>query len=308
MEEVTQETVETPQESTAPVEAPQETTETPVEASTEETPYEPNYKYNIKDQEFEMDEWSRPLIKDKDTEAKFRDLYTSSRALDTVKESRDRLQSEYEQVNGSYKELTDSLDILRGHVKNNDYQSFFQALGIETKTVQNWMLQHLQAEQMPPEQQQQYNQHLDAVRRATELERENQHLTAQQEQFAVQQREHELSQALQEPQVNQLMRDYDARQGRVGAFREEVLTYALGKYNATGEDVSAQDAVMAIAGFMGVNNQVGAQTPQAQPQVVAPQNNPTIPNIQGRNTSPVRKAPKSIEEMKEMYEQRFGSD
>jgi hypothetical protein len=61
---------------------------------------------------------------------------------------------------------------------------------------------------------------------------------------------------------------------------------------------------MQLIGFNGN----GAGTPPAQPQAVAPEQKPVIPNIQGRGTSPVRKVPKSIDDMRAMYDEKYGND
>jgi len=308
MEDMETQSAEAPQE-TAETAAP----ETPAEATpdvaaaieSEATQYEPNYKFNVKDQEMEFDEWSRGLIKDKDTEEKFRDVFTKAYALDGIKESREKLQGEYESVHSHYKEINDSINILRDHVGNRDFDSFLKALNIPKEWVQQWMYQDLQRGQLPAEQQAQYDQGLQARREAAELRRTNEQLTAQQEQMQRQAVEAELQAELQAPEVNQFMRDFDARKGQVGAFRETLRAYAIGQYHATGRDLTAKEAIGELMSF--ASNQVGAQTPQAQSQVVAPQQKPVIPNIQGRNSSPVKKAVRSIEELK-AYAKEFTAE
>jgi len=312
MEDMEIESTETSQE-TVETTAPETPVETASEVATETqgtdgevTEYAPNFKFNIKDQEYEMDEWVRGMVKDKDTEDKFRDVFTKAYALDGIKESREKLQNEYEGVNKNYSEINQSLDILRDHVGNKDFDSFFKALNIPKEWVQQWMHQDLQRGQLPAEQQAQYDARLNAVREATELRRTNNELTQQHEAFQRQAQETELQTALQEPTVNQVMQNYDRKIGQVGAFREKVVAYAIGQYHATGRDLTAKEAINEIMSFTNVHQAGVGQTPQAQSQVVAPQNKPVIPNIQGRSSSPVKKAPKSIEELKAQVKQMYG--
>lgn len=292
---------EAPQAPVTEQAAPQEATGT-VEATTEAPQYVPDFKYKVKNEEFEFDEWAKPFIKDKSVEDNFRNLYSQVKAFETVKEARDRIQSQFEDVNGNYSEIMNSIDVLRDHVRVNDFESFFKDLGIPIERVQQWMYQHLQAGSLPPEQRNQYVQSLNATREANQLRRENLELTTRQEEMQVQAREAELDRVLQDPQVNELMQSFDRKIGRVGAFRNEVVNYAAGRSYTTGEDLTAQDAVNAIVAIMGGH---GAAA-QAQPQVVAPQSKPVIPNITGNNASPVRKAPKSIDEMRQFAKEKYG--
>ena len=271
--------------------------------------YVPDLKYRIKNNEFAFDEWSHPFIKDKETEENFRQLYTAAKALDGVKESRDRIQSEFDQVSTSHREVLDSISRLRDTVQNRDFENFFKQLNIPKDWVQKWMVQDLQRAQMTPEQREQYDQRWSTVREASDLRRENEYLSQQNEEMTAQAHERELDRVLQDPSTNQFMQSYDARQGRVGAFRDAVINYAVGHYQASGTDMTAQEAVSAILSFSGAQpQQAGAAAPQAQPQVVAPQQKPVIPNIQGRSSSPVKKVPKSIEELRRQVHERFGDD
>lgn len=288
-------------------EAPVNTEAEPTEAGEGEIQYAPNLSYNVRGEEKQFDEWLAPVITSKEQEDAIRDLYTKANGLDILKSSFEERQTQYDEVSGKYNTIQENIKVLQDYVSNNDYGKFFESLNIPKEAVQKWMLSELNYQQMDPEQKQAYDQHWNTVRTNAELARENEQLSTQFQEFQVQQRENELNQILTTPEVNATMQAFDQRMGRVGAFRDEVVRRAQAEAQLTGNDIPAQDAVNQLMQLIGFNGN-GAGTPPAQPQAVAPEQKPVIPNIQGRGTSPVRKVPKSIDDMRAMYDEKYGND
>jgi hypothetical protein len=51
--------------------------------------WKPSFKFKVKDKELEFDDFVKPIIKTKDLEQKFKDLYEKAHGLDEVKTSRE---------------------------------------------------------------------------------------------------------------------------------------------------------------------------------------------------------------------------
>jgi hypothetical protein len=157
---------------------------------------------------------------------------------------------------------------------------------------------------MPPEQRQRIDQEYETRQRLEYFERANQELLQAFQQTQTQQRTAELNGYLQRPDVAAAAQAFDQRAGREGAFREEVIK--RGQYYARlpePVDIPVEQAVSEILRYVGPMN---APQPQAEAQMeapapqaaVAPAPKPVIPNIKGRGTSPVKKAVKSIDDLR----------
>lgn len=184
------------------------------------------------------------------------------------------------------------------YLKHGDFDSAFEILGLTEDQIIKYALNKVQYKQMSPEQRAAYDSQLSNTRRMMALEAENQELSQSYQSFAVQQREGEVEMVLSRPDVSSVVQAFDQRVGRPGAFRDEVIK--RGKlYAHQGYDAPAQQVIGELINLVG-----GVPTPQQTIQQGMGQQprqaKPTLPNITGKGTSPVKKIPKSIDDLRKL--------
>jgi hypothetical protein len=302
---VSQQTPETKSESTGGVQPGDATpggVGESIEAKKPETPaYNPSFKFKVLDKEKEFDDWIRPVVKDADTEKKVKELYEKAHGLDSVKQDRETLRTELASAKERLTNTDKAIQTISEYASQRDWDSFYEALGIPKQEVLQYALNLIQREQMPPEQKAQWEASRRAQQEARYFQEQNQQLQQSQQQFQVQQREFELSQELSKPEVSAVVEAYNAGMANPSAFRQLVVT--IGKaHAASGNDIPAAQAVQeAVRQLRAVNPQLGAMSAAQETQkVVAPSSKPTLPNIQGRGTSPVKSTVKSLDDIRNL--------
>lgn len=265
-------------------------TETPATTATAESTWQPDYKFKVLDKEHEIDEWVRPAVKDADTEKKIKEIYTKAYGLDSIKGQRDTLSMELNDYKAKYTETEKALGTLGDHLRSNDFDSFFEDLNIPKEKILQYALTLVERQSMPPEQRAAYEQSKQAQQQARYYQEQNAQLQASQQQFAVQQRTFELDNVLASPELSGLVNAY-------GLERFKSKCIEKGQFYAyKGNDRSAQEIALAVAAdIRDVNPNYGM--PQAT-QVVQASQKPVIPNIQGRGTSAVKSAPRSLDDIR----------
>lgn len=295
---------------TAPTEAPKEASAVaapvvPTDKAVTEVPaYTPNFKYKAYDKEGEFDEFLRSVIKDKKTEEKIRDLYTRAEGLSEMKPRHEKTVGELARLRDEYNPIKQGIETLKQHVANKDFDAFFRDVNIPSEWVMQWVAQKLQYENLSPEDKKRYDDAIELRRQNSQLMKEREEFGTQAQNYQSQLKEFELNAILQAPETNQFMQEFDARQGKVGAFRQFVAQHAYATEMATGRDVSAKEAVDAVMALIGrpaaapAAVQPAAQETQTQPK-------PVIPNIKSRGGSPVKKHAKTLDELRAYAQERI---
>lgn len=283
------------------------------------SPYTPNYKFKVLDQEKEFDEWAKKAITDAQMEKQVRQLYEKAHGLDFVKNDRTRLRSELEKVSQEHTGLRKSIDTLSGFVQKGDFLSFFEALKIPEQQVFKWVHDRIQFLQKPAQEQQVYNQARMESQRVQTLMEQNQQLQTMAQQYAVNMRMQEMDSYLTRPELADFANRYDSHLGNPGAFRRAVVE--RGQYHAltTGKDIPVTQAINEVLQILGAippktaaapaqAAQPAAQAqPEGTPQPQAPavaEKKPVITNVQGRGgASPVRKVPKTLADLKKLADE-----
>lgn len=270
--------------------------------------YTPNYKFKVLDKEQEFDEWLRPVVKDADTEKRVRELLEKAHGLEHVKAERQKFREQATNIEGQYTALSKGLDYLSGMVEKGDLHGFFKELSIPEDKILQYALSRVKYREMPPEQRQQIDAQNESQQRLEYFERANSELLNAFNEQRTQQRASELDGYLGRPEVSQAISQFDQRIGQPGAFRDEVIR--RGQYYASlpnPQDISVEQAVREVMMLAGVQAAQDAQASQGQapqaamqaaPQAVQQTQKPVIPNIKGRGTSPVKKAVRSIDDLR----------
>jgi hypothetical protein len=276
----------------------------PVEAegAVEEEAYTPNLKYSIKDKEYEFDEWARDHIVDKETEDKFRDLFTKASGIDEIKTDRDQYKESYATTKEKLEVLDQQLAQLGTYISNKDYGSFAKALQIPKEDLIQFAIEELKYQELPPEQRQYIDQQRQERERLASLEYQNQMLSQQSQQMVQERALSELNMELSKPEVSQLAQEYDARVGQPGAFRQEVINRGAYHEAVNKKVITAGQAVNEVVNLLGGSIKPQADSaPSQQPssqRTVAANQKPVIPNIGGSSgSSPSGKVYNSIEDL-----------
>lgn len=261
--------------------------------------FTPNYKFTSLDKEFEFDEWAKPLVTSKEVEDNLRKLYTERAGMDHIKAGRQEFATKAQEFEKKYTEQTEALKELGSYVQKGDYDSAFDAMGISKDSILKYAIELAKREQWTPEQKQQWQASREAEVHKVQQSQQAQEFEARQQEFEVQKRTWELDQVLTAPQVTDAQSHYDTALGRQGAFRDFVIQIGQ-SYAARGQDIPVQQAVGEalnhIKPFIGGVSQ-GQQAAPAQ-RIATPNTKPTIPSVEGRGVSPVKKAFTSFDEMK----------
>lgn len=278
------------------------------DANPEQPAWTPSYEFTVKDKKLQMDELFKPLIKSKDVEAKLKELYEKAHGLDEVKTSRETFKERATAAETKYQQTEQNLKMLGDVVKKGDFSTFFEVLNIPKQQILNYAIQELKFLELPAEQQAAIEAQRQQQQQFQYAQQENQTLQQQMQNMVVQQARQELNFETSKPEVQNAAQAFDARVGKQGAFMSEVIK--RGQYYEAVHKTSppAQQLVNEVLQFVGMsaaNPQVQA-TPQAIPsQGVVPNSPlPVIPAFNGSvSKSPVRKAPSSIQDLREMRKQ-----
>lgn len=276
------------------------------ESVTPEAPaYTPNYKfkYAVEGQpsvEKEFDEFVRLGIKDKETEEKARELYAKAYGLDFVKPKYEEYKKNYPELESKYKQLDGTVSEILEYKDKGDLDTFFKALRLPEEQVAKWMLEKIKRMELPPEQQQMYNQFEETKRQNQLLQRQFQELNGMTQNQAVQNRTMELETNLQKPEVNSFVSAFDTARGKQGAFRQEVQECGLYEWKVNGVDISASEAISRV-----MSRYNGMITPQISgensQQPAVEKQLPVIPRLNGTAVSATGKRPRSIDDLRKKY-------
>jgi hypothetical protein len=260
----------------------------------------PNYKVKAYDNEYDIPEDFRPYI-NQDNEKKFKEVFERSFAFDTIKQKYKDAHSKYQDVNGRYETISKNLDKLSKYVQSGDFDTFFNTIQIPEAEIQKWIYNKLQIQSLPQEQQQLYTKNSEYQKQLLSMQEQYEEMQQKLGEFeeykasqAVQQRYSELDSAINSSEYKSLAESYDARVGQPGAFKNEVILRAAAIANATGKDLSVQEAVQEFAKLVAWNQQNQATG------VAQKGSRPTLPSVSGKASSPVAPQVKSIEDLKRL--------
>jgi hypothetical protein len=265
--------------------------------------YTPNYKFKAWGKEFEMDKFFHPMLKDADTEKRFKELHEKAFGLDHLLPQHKEIRDRHNELNTKHGQIMEALSTSQQFLKQGDLSSFFDSWKIPREQVAKWILDQVEYEKLAPEQRSRVDAQRDAQIRAMELEKHNQSLSEQYSQLAVQTRTMQLEQAMSQPDIRTVAQVYDQRMGQPGAFKNEVINRAAMAYQSQGVDLTAEqaahDTALAVARIMVGQQQAedSGQTQQTQQQQARP---PVIPNISSKGGSPAKRSPKSLDELRKI--------
>lgn len=285
---------------------PEATTETMAAAA--DTPSWDNFKYSVRDQEKEFEDWAKPYIKDEESYKKFQDLFTAKEGISLAKDERDTVQTKLNDLN-------ESLATVGGHIRNGDVETFINTLGLDKKLFIDYAIKELKYAEMSHEERAQVDADKMQTQRFNQMEFQNQQMQQRLQEQETAHKKLELDGVLSAPNVQNLANEFDGRVGRHGAFRNAVIERGIYHHAINKVTLSAQDAVNDAISHLGlsvgtVDQSTNVHNVGTQPRTTVKQQKTkaTIPNVQGRGTSPVgSKLPSSLDDLRRLHASRYGS-
>jgi len=295
-------------------EIPSKGTQEEVPASTEEetpaeeTPeFEPNYKYKVMDEEREVPEFLRSSITDEETQKSVLDILTKANGIDAIKASRDHNKEQLEDLTKNYETITGVVHKAQQAYERGDIEGFLKAVGAKEEKVLQWVVDRVKYNQSTPEEQQVFDRDRTNQQTNWDAESTNQKLQTRLEQQTQAASLRELEFTLDGANTKQFAESYDSREGgKRGDFRNVLLEEGnLEFYRSAGKttltmDAAAEKAIQKLS--------FGMPTPPkpGDPVKEITEHKPVIPNIVGKTVSPVKKGVTKVDDIKKIYEQKYG--
>lgn len=324
----------------AAAEAPQTTTtETPPPptppAAVTPPAFTPNFKFKVMDQEHEIPERFRELIKDATTEKEVREIFEKAFGLDHQKPKYEQLKTKHSEVERNFNDVLGAVQDLRsvyqqavgtGNLLLLD--DFFDRLKIPDQVILQYALAKVQYGELDPEARKAYDQQVFAQKRLLDLEKQNQGYSQQAMSAATHAKGALLDSCLARPDIQAIAQAFESAPGRKpGDFRKSVCEH--GEYvwfKTNGQmDLSPEEAIQQVMQRFGVSapqpgsQQVSIPNTAANPTTTAPQQGmpaattaaprpaaPAIPNVVSRAASPMKPKPKSIAELRKLGQAASG--
>lgn len=302
-ESTNQDTVTESAPATTEPETTASSTEGEPATSTEAEEFVPDFKFKVHDEEMEIDEFYRPLIKDKDSLEKVKTMHLKAMGLPKVQEGRDRYKKErddylsrYTDVNQKFTTQTEQMLALK-RVLEQDPETAMQALGIPEKAVINYAKRILDLHDADPQTRTEMENRRKRDMEYYQLQSENQRLNQMYASQAEYQHNLSLEAALGDPDIASVAKEVDAKLGP-GKFMEEVKFLGNHLFQSKGY-VPPENVVPMVAqkykAFVSSQQNSHIQQPanggQVKPKTV-------IPNIgSGAPVSPTKKKFKTVEEL-----------
>lgn len=300
----TVETIETPASVEGGGEPSVEHGAAPVES--QPAAYTPNFKFKVYDEEKEIPESYRALIKDAATEKEVRDLFEKAHGLDGLKpvhqkaiKERDELSTRFKETEGHLNSTVENLKKIHAY-SQNDLDTFFQIYKIPQERLFQYVTGKLQESELPPERVSELNAGRQAKLEADYYKEQYERQQESSRQSFRQSHESGMTQEMSRPEVAQLAKQVEERTGQTGAFLKHVNDYGNHVYQTqNGRYVSPQEAVAQT--FQYYQKLLNNNPPQQAPVQTAPNEPPPppIPNVgSGKSVSPVKPRFKSLDQLK----------
>ena len=273
--------------------------------------YTPNYSFKVMDEEREFDDRVRGYIKSKEDEEYFRDIMQRAYGLDYVKKDRETLREEntsLQEVRGQFDTVVNDLQNVGRFVQNGDFGNFFDSMQIPREKVYQWVLEQAELQRLQQENPQQYNQYMrnqNVLNQNYQLQQERDMLIKEQQATRVSQIHNQMDYEMSQPDVQQAASVFNERVGNPDAFRQEVINRGRAHYARTGVDLPPAEIINQVMMLGGFQRGQQVQQPQHQtPSQPRPRREvETLPNVSGRSTSPVKKKPRSFQDLYKIRDQ-----
>lgn len=268
----------------------------PVAAAVEAAPpaYQPDYGYRYNEQKHEIEDFWRPLIKDKESEHRVRDVMQKLAGFEEYKQ--------YKQQVNEWKEPMTELQELQKLYQAGKHEDLLERIGIDEETLFNVAREKLQRRNMSPEQKQLFEEKRRVQLEKEQLLTENSRYKEQAARETANLINYQVDMELGKPQYQSVVDKYEAANGK-GSFRDFVLTRGEILSHRAGKTVPPAEVLSSIL------KEYSAFMPSpAETQANHKQSVKVIPNVRGAGSSPERAAVRSLDDIRKLAQIAAGAD
>lgn len=258
--------------------------------------YVPNFKYKVKDEEFDFDERVQGIIKTKEDEDYFRDIYTRAGGIDSYKQKVNDYESKVSKLTSGIDELSQGFHRIKELRDSGNMSELVHTLGIEEDKIVDYALELARRSELPQEERERIEQNQI-------FERENQalknRLNSLETQYSIDQRNSQAQRDFQELQ-NLVAQDKDldnAMREKGLDLQAEVINTGMSEFGRRGEDISISDAFNLVKQKFSKLLQT-----EAIPRIDQKQ---SLPVVKGGSSAPISDEITSIDQLQKLYESKF---
>lgn len=270
--------------------------------------FAPNFKVKVMEQERDIPEILRPLMKDEASAKAIKEIMEKAYGLDYVKPKLEETRTQLGQVSGENHQIRGQIQNAVELFKRRDIDGWLKALGAPQEIILQWVADKLEYSKLPPEQKEILDSRRAAEERAYTAERQAGQYQQQHEQNLTQQVQMALDSVLARPDVDVVAKAYDTRTGRPGSFKAEINRRGDYIWKTTNKLTPPDQLVQELMTL------VGPVAPATTPSSTAPvtpaasvvhsqSKTPVIPNISGRSASALPTKVKSIADLRAKYKE-----
>lgn len=278
------------------------------------TEYSPDYKFKVRNEEFEFDEKLRPLVTNKDVEDHLRDLYTKSHGIDYLKKGLDEKSNTITELSSGKSQLENEFNSMKegfvrlGEMSRNDFTSFQKSMEISDDAILKRAEEIIDYRSADNDRRHEIDKiHQDRMSKyhdednLSSLQKENQELRRTQHQLA-------FNQAMSDSGVIEFKTGFEKRMGE-GSFNAEVQHYGSFIYNTQKRYISPSEAIGAVMNrykpFVETVNPVVTSNNTVEGNSTQSNKIPNpIPSLgSGKPVSPTKRRFKSFDEMRKYGEE-----
>jgi len=291
-----------------------------------ETAYVPNKSYSVRGKKFEFDPIFEPILKNKETEEKLRQLHVKADGVEAMQLQRDNIKKEYETINQEYSKVLPIKDLYeraRTFLEKGDMDNGVKCLAASVYTAFTeeeieavYLLTHPEKSEDKAKVVGEMNQLRNSIDTERGYSKANEEILQKEGELI----NRELGFFMEQPNVKAVSEYYDKTLGRSGAFLDKVIAHGINKSKELRKSCSVSEAISdmikEVSPFIPKNNvETPPQKKDTSPQgnvkdkIAAPQKDvDKIPDMKSTGSVSRQSKPKSIAELRKAREALEASD
>lgn len=270
--------------------------------------FTPNFKLKVMEQDCEIPEILRPLMKDEASAKAIKELAEKALGVDYIKPKLEQTRTQLTTVSTENQTIRTQIQNAVQLFQRGDIDGWLKALQVPEERILQWVADKLDYSKLPPDQKAIVDSRKQADDRAHAAEQQAAHYRQQNEQTLNQQVQMGLDSVLARPDVDVVAKAYDTRTGKPGSFKAEINRRGDYIWRTTNKitppDQLVQELLQIVGPIAPVATSPGTPAPGAAPQVQpAGAKTPVIPNISGRSVSALPTKVKSLADLRAKHKE-----
>lgn len=305
------------------------------QAESSKPAFTPKLSVTIRNKEVAIPEKFKALMTDEKSQREIHELFEKAGGLDVIKPKHQELIQQYGEKEKQLTGVMGSINSVRRDYQNavqlfqrgqsleamSSMDAFFSKMKVPEEVVMRYALEKAKFAQLPPEQQQMFQERKQAELQAQQYQEQAQNSMQGSAATEAKLLDLQLKFELAKPEIADAKAYYESLEGNEpGSFRELVIQYGI-QQHALGKELSPEEAVAGVIKSFGLGSLAKAkgsnlsagpkptdsieeeQVEDAPPPKVVKKkvvNTGTLPNVSSTGVSPVKQGVKSLKQLKEI--------